>query len=179
MRAISLPVLTRAGLRALAALVILALLLACGGEAQAASFRQRISPTCEQPEFMSFLQAYVQAPKEEQMSCIDFSRFIYKGRRIADPQTLIADKASATKLVFSRREVAETGRADQRFFHTLPTGRGENSPEPGAYCYLIRAEGDRRIVTLTSGGQFALESVAFVWDGKHWRVVGVVEESIR
>lgn len=162
---------------------LLFLALAAGvphaGQSFAAEAKQKISPVCAKPDFVDFLEAYVLVSKEEQMSCIQFSEFTYKGKRIANPKELLKSNATATKLVFSRQDISGGNKADQRFFYVQPVDMVKNGPAHNSYCYMIRSDGNRRYASLTSGGTFPLETVGFFWDGNHWRVVSVVEEDMQ
>lgn len=140
---------------------------------------QKISPVCSTPEFVEFLEAFVLVPKQEQMSCVRFSDFTYKGKRISSPAQLVKSEAAATKLMFSRQEINATDRADPKFFYTLPLDMSRQGPAFNHCCYVIREEGSKRFVSLTVGGTFPLETVAFDWDGSHWRVTDVIQEEVQ
>ena len=138
--------------------------------------KQKISPVCATADFMAFLEAYVLVPKEEQMSCIRFSDFTYKGKKISTPAQLIKSEAAGSKLLFSSQDINVKDKADAKFFYMLPANMAQNGPGFNQSCYVIRAEGKKRYVSLTIGGTFPFETVAFEWDGTNWRVLSYVQE---
>ena len=148
-------------------------------EARAGEISQIISPVCAKANFAQFLEAFVLASKEEQMSCIRFSDFVYKGEKISTPDQLIKSEVAAAKLMFSRQDVNETDKADPKFFYTMPMDDPDNLPAFDHICYIIRQEGEKSSASLTVGGTFALETVSFERDGGNWRVTGVVQEEMQ
>ena len=128
---------------------------------------------CAKKDFMEFIDAFSELTVQQQAVCARYPLKIDENT-YPTQQAFLDSPAAENKIIGSKKEVEEHGKAATPFFLLLPPDKNLNQFDLELkYVYLIAKDGDKYMATLTEGGTFTFSTIEFLWDEEQWRIIEV------